>query len=148
MSLFVILLIGIAVCFVLIFLFQTKEIEIIEEIVPVVESDNPEVIKFATDFLNEVYHYESSGEIEIGMSFTFDVINRLLCDGKYDICDEILRSVDESKLTARLLLTFLTITNAAKHELNNRKNYYNRAWKRIETLEGKFKTKQILQNLG
>lgn len=104
--------------------------------------------KKVDDFLDLVYEFQITKNIHHGMSYIFDYINYMLCQAEFELCDEILASIKEYKFNTRILLTFLTITNAAKDKLSNRKDYYNRAYKVIELLEGKEAAKQILENLG
>lgn len=54
----------------------------------------------------------------------YDKIDRLLCEGKFDIVDKILENIPTTHLCIDLLISFLVITLPAKTKLRNRAHFY------------------------
>lgn len=56
-----------------------------------------------------------------------------LLEGKFELCDEILKEVDVNFLSSSEIVALLSITFAARNKLNKRLDFYERAYKKIET---------------
>jgi hypothetical protein len=100
------------------------------------------------DFLDEVYRLASLNDIEGATDRIFDHIDRLLSDGAFIVCDEILRRVDVEKLPTALMRSFLTITAAAKDKLPWREALYQKVERKMIQLKGEEKTKRIIGRLA
>src|SRR5258707_15637905 len=75
------------------------------------------------EFLEEVYHL-AAGDLQSATDTIFETIDRLLLDGAFTVCNEILRCVDVRRLPTALMRSFLTITAAAKDKLPARSAFY------------------------
>jgi hypothetical protein len=100
------------------------------------------------DFLEEVYGLARLKDYEGATDKIFDGIDRLLCDGAFFVCDEILRRLDVEKLPTPLMRSFLTITAAAKSKLSSRKALFQRIERKMMLSVGEEKTRRIVGKLA
>jgi hypothetical protein len=77
----------------------------------------------------------------------FDTIDRLLCDGKFSECDDLIASLDVNRIDTSAMRSFLVITSAAKSKLPSRRLLYSRIYDRMIEVKGEEKTKRTLKNL-
>jgi len=74
------------------------------------------------DFLDQVYL--NTDQRDLCMDLIFDHINDLLLQGDFETCDEILEQLEIDKLSPCLMISFLTITVAARSKLKERNNLF------------------------
>ncbi len=99
-------------------------------------------------FLEEVYRLAKIDDLDGATDRIFDSIDRLLCDGQFDVCDEILRTVDVEKLPTTLMRSFLSITAPAKQKLPSRSALYVKIEQKMNDLRGVERTRKIIGNLA
>jgi hypothetical protein len=99
-------------------------------------------------FLAEVYSLAGIGDTDAAGDKVFDFLDRLLCDGFFTVCDEILGRVEVKRLPPTLMRSFLSITAPARHKLPSRKTLYKQIEKRMIELRGPEKTRRIIGNLA
>ena len=99
------------------------------------------------DFLNKVYDFIERDWKDDAIDVIFQHMNYLLFAGEFDACDWILVEVDISRISPVLMVSFLTITAAAKTKLDNRDRFF-RAVKRAVTADrGEEATERLLKGL-
>ena len=106
-----------------------------------------EVSEFLDHFLGEVYRYHDGHRIRRGIRYIFAKLNALLANESYGVCDSILVNVDVNKINVDFVLSFLTITRAARYDLYKRDDYLKRARIRITALRGKEVAEKLLRNM-
>lgn len=100
------------------------------------------------DFLDQVYSLIRINDTDSATDRIFDYVDRLLCDGQFVVCDEILRSVNVERLPTSLMRSFLSITAAAKSRLPSRGSLYRKIESKMVQLRGMEKTKRIIGSLA
>ncbi len=98
-------------------------------------------------FLGDVYDL-GQRDLQVATDKVFDVIDRLLCDGREEVCDEILASVEIAKLPSALLRSLLTITAPAKERLRSRSSFFAEAYGEVERQRGPDMAKRLLGRLA
>jgi hypothetical protein len=98
-------------------------------------------------FLEEVYDL-GTRDLQTATDRVFDTIDRLLCDGREEVCDQILARVEVARLPTALLRSFLTITAPAKGRLPSRPAFYARAYSELERQRGPDMAKRLLGRLA
>jgi hypothetical protein len=98
-------------------------------------------------FLDEVYEL-AQYDLQSATDRIFDRIDRLLCDGREDICDEILSRVDVARLPSALLRSFLTITAPAKHSLPSRRPFFAKAYDEVSQQRGPEMAERLFSRLA
>lgn len=88
------------------------------------------------EFLEGIYRLVELDDLQGATDSIFETIDRLLLEGRFAVCDEILRRVDMRRLPTALMRSFLTITSAAKDKLPSRHAYYEQVFKEMSRLEG------------
>lgn len=86
------------------------------------------------NFLDKVYLLSRLDKVDSATDLIFDYIDWLLRAGEFNTCNELLLRVDVEKLTTTLMLSFLTITAAAKSKLGARSDMYQRVESRMTRL--------------
>jgi GNAT superfamily N-acetyltransferase len=99
-------------------------------------------------FLEEVYELARVNDLESATDRIFDFTDRLLCDGYFSACDDILRTVDVDKLPTALMRSFLSITAAAKEKLPSRPALFLKIEQKMIERRGAEKARKILANLA
>jgi hypothetical protein len=99
-------------------------------------------------FLAEVYSLAKSGDTDAAGYKIFDFLDRVLLDGFYSVCDEVLRKVEVEKLPTSLMRSFLSITAPAKRRLPSRVALYRTIERKMIELRGPEKTRRIIGNLA
>lgn len=100
------------------------------------------------EFIDTLYEFQDRGDIRGGIRHVFSRMNSWLMDGHFQICNAILRDIDVSRLGVDLVLSLLTITRAARHELPNRATYLECARQRITAIRGSTVAKRLLENMA
>jgi hypothetical protein len=100
------------------------------------------------DFLEDVYGLAARGDLQSATDRVFDTIDRLLCDGSDDICDEILSRVDVPRLPTGVIRSFLTITAPAKERLPSRPSFFAKAQREVTRLRGADMAQRLLGKLA
>jgi hypothetical protein len=98
-------------------------------------------------FLEEVYDL-GQRDLQAATDKVFDTIDRLLCEGREGLCDEILASVEVGRLPSALLRSFLTITAPAKERLPSRPSFFAMAYPEVERQRGPEMAKRLLGPLA
>jgi hypothetical protein len=98
-------------------------------------------------FLEEVYGL-AVHDLQSATDRVFDKIDRLLCDGREDVCDEILARVDVTRLPTALLRSFLTITAPAKGRLPSRRSLFAKAYGEMVRQRGPEMAQRLLDRLA
>lgn len=92
------------------------------------EAMSPEVslsiILYADNLVNE-------GRVDDAIDLIFTEIDSALRAGRFDICDNILESIDPHDLSDDLVLALLTATLPAASKLPSRQSFYERAKKHL-----------------
>jgi len=78
----------------------------------------------AGELLMEVHALAEAGSIPAATDLIFSRIDRLLCDGAFEACDEILRQADPHRLQSSLRRSFPAITTAARAMLPARAGFF------------------------
>jgi hypothetical protein len=101
----------------------------------------------ARDFLEEVYRRDGQN-VDAAGDFVFDRIDRMLCQGKFGLCDRILREVEVGKLSTFVLTALLNITSAAKGpRLPSRPDFFSGVREQMVQVRGAEKAARILKGL-
>lgn len=58
------------------------------------------------------------------LDFIYSVMDRWLCEGRYELCDEFMRSIHQPDISTDAILGILTITLAAADKLKARQKFY------------------------
>jgi hypothetical protein len=98
-------------------------------------------------FLEEVYDLGTQN-LQAATDKVFDTIDRLLCEGRDEVCDLILASVDVARLPTALMRSFLTITAAAKESLPARRGLFLKIEREMSLKRGTDITHRLLGNLA
>jgi hypothetical protein len=99
-------------------------------------------------FLNEVYSLSQIGDTDTAGLKIFDFLDRVLIDGFFSVCDDILSRVDVEKLDTKLMRSFLSITAPAKKKLPSRAALYKQIEAKMLALRGPEKTRRIIGTLA
>jgi len=99
------------------------------------------------EFLEEVYHL-AAVDLQGATDKIFETIDRLLLEGAFTVCNEILRRVEVRRLPTALMRSFLTITAAAKDTLPARSAFYDQVLSELIRLKGNEKAQRILGQLA
>ncbi len=109
----------------------------------------PAVEDFRIDeFLEAVYGLGALEDLQGATDKIFETVDRLLLEGAFTVCNEILCRVDVHKLPTALMRSFLTITAAAKDKLPARKAFYNQVLSEMIRLKGNEKAERLLGQLA
>lgn len=100
----------------------------------------------ASEFLDRVYAL-SSTDLRDATDAIFQFIDSQLCEGDFIVCREILRRADISRLPTALMRSFLTITFAAKHQLPERRTFYDLAFSEMVRQRGSVNAHRLLDAL-
>ena len=103
---------------------------------------------FIDEFLDKVYGLAALGNLQEATDTIFETIDRLLLNGEFTLCSEILRGVDERRLPTALMRSFLTITAAAKDRLPARKALYAGVLSEMIRLKGDEIAQRLLGRLA
>jgi hypothetical protein len=99
-------------------------------------------------FLSEVYRLSQLGDTDTAGFKIYDFLDRVLIDGFFAVCDNILSKVDVEKLDTKLMRSFLSITTPAKKKLPSRAVLYKKIEAKMLVLRGEEKSRRILANLA
>lgn len=75
-------------------------------------------------WLRQVYECVRSGRSDAGGEIIYDQIDQLLGEAKWRSADAVLAAIDLDELDALTMLSFLTITGAARDRLKQRPAYF------------------------
>ena len=100
------------------------------------------------EFLEEVYSLTVLGDLQGATDKIFETVDRLLLEGAFTVCNEILRCVEVRRLPTALWRSFLTITVAAKDKLPARKAFYHQVLSEMIRLKGNEKAQRLLGQLA
>jgi hypothetical protein len=106
------------------------------------------IIREVDDFLLEVYRLDASGDLQSATDKVFEYIDRLLVSKLFDVCTEILKRVNIERLSTALMRSFLTITFAAKDQIEERGAFFLRVEKEMIARRGPEVAKRLLLRLA
>ena len=98
-------------------------------------------------FLDRVYGLQSKGQARHAIDVVFQHMNRLLMEGRFEDCDEILSRVELRRIPPMIMAAFLTITAAARKELKNRPVFFENVRLLVEAERGPEDAKRLLVGL-
>jgi hypothetical protein len=98
--------------------------------------------------LEEVYSLAKHNDLDTATDRIFDFIDRLLSDGSFPVCDELLRRIEVDHLPPALMRSFLAITVAAKDRLPSWKELYRNIEQKMVELKGPAKTQRLIGQLA
>lgn len=87
------------------------------------------------DGLRNISKYEEGNIERKKVRFIFSFIDDLLLQGKFDVCNEILATIDLNYLSPTCVIAVLAITLPARDELSLRSNFYKDAKRWLELIE-------------
>jgi hypothetical protein len=99
-------------------------------------------------FLKEVYSLSKIGDTDTAGFKIFDFLDRVLLDGFFGVCNDILSTVNVDLLDTRLMRSFLSITAPAKKKLPARAALYKKIEAKMIALRGHEKTRKIIGTLA
>ena len=111
------------------------------------ESDDQNAACDFSTFLDEVYGLAGNGEEDRAIDVIFEHVNGLLIEGRFDVCDRILAEVDIARIPPVLMISFLTITAAAKPQLHNRDSFFRNVAGVIARERGERAAERLLNGL-
>jgi hypothetical protein len=97
---------------------------------------SPTYVKSLSAHIAHARQLEAKGQVAKGMDIVFREIDTRLREGNFGECDELLNSIDISKLTPRMIMGLLSITLAASQELKYRRHFFSAARRELK-LRGK-----------
>ena len=98
-------------------------------------------------FLDTVYDFSKRRKEDHAIDVIFEYINNLLVEGHFETCDRILGEVDIARIPTVLMVSFLTITAAAKAKLKNRRRFYKLVERVVARERGAKATQRLLDGL-
>lgn len=100
------------------------------------------------DFLATIYALASVQDIEHATDSIFGNFDRLMSDGEWRICDDILRQVEVERLPTTLMRSLLTITAPAKNKLGYRAFLYIEIEEKMKAIKGEQLTERLIGRLA
>ncbi len=88
------------------------------------EGDDQDAASEFSVFFDEVCGLAGRGEEDRAIDVIFEHVNSLLIEGRFEACDRILAEVEIARIPPVLMISFLTITAAAKPQLHNRDSFF------------------------
>lgn len=98
-------------------------------------------------FLENVYTL-APHDLQTATDRVFDTIDRLLCNDRADVCNNILSCVDVTRLPSAILRSFLTITAPAKDKLSARPAFFAKALAEVTRQRGADMAQRLLGRLA
>jgi len=92
--------------------------------------DNPN----ASMWLDDVYALVSEGNVDEAIKILYEHVDKQLISKDFNACNNLLMTIDVSRLDSNLLVVLLSITFSAKDELHNRRDLINRIESRLKVL--------------
>lgn len=100
------------------------------------------------EFLDEIYLLTDAGMLPRASDRVIDFIDRLLGDGFFRVCDELLRRIDLARVPSSLRRAFLKVTHPAKDKLIARSRFFDAALGILVSERGEQKANKMLRNLA
>lgn len=98
-------------------------------------------------FLDSVYSLAKQGKEDHAIDVIFEYVNSLLVQREFKSCDELLAEVNIEKIPPVLMVSFLTITAAAKPKLKNRDRFFKLVWGMVARQRGQDAADRLLDGL-
>jgi len=98
-------------------------------------------------FLEGLYEHTRRGNTDVAGDVIYEWFDSLLCDGRFEECDDLLQRSMPEYLDVNGMLSMLTITAAARDKLTRRQGFYHRVENRLRELTGEDYAKQLLAGL-
>lgn len=98
-------------------------------------------------FLDTVYDFSRRGKEDHAIDVIFEYMNNLLVERQFEACDRILGEVDIARIPTVLMVSFLTITAAAKAKLKSRRRFYKLVERLVAKERGEKATQRLLDGL-
>ena len=103
-----------------------------------------EYFESANEFLEEIYGLAKLTDRHLATDRIFDHMDRLLSDGEFRMCDEILRRLDISRISTSVMRSFLAITAAAASHLPSRKALFGTIKAAMSRIKGEELTVRLI----
>ena len=100
-----------------------------------------------TVFLAAVYDLARRDEGDSAIDVIFQYMNSLLVEGRFEDCDRILGEVEIARIPTVLMVSFLTITAAAKTNLKNRGGFFKDVRRVVARERGEKTAQRLLDGL-
>jgi hypothetical protein len=84
--------------------------------------------------LTNIYLLVDQHRVDDATNILFERMDELLSAGKFQLCDDLLRSIDLQRLDTNLVVAVLSITLVAADHLPYRQRFVERAVQRLEHL--------------
>lgn len=101
----------------------------------------------ANAFLDTVYDFVKRQKEDHAIDVIFEYINQLLVERRFEACDRILGDVEIARIPTVLMVSFLTITAAAKSKLRNRRRFYKSVERFVALERGNKAAQHLLDGL-
>ena len=101
----------------------------------------------ALGWLDELYALVERERTDDAVDLLFENVDELLSAGRFDRCDEILRTIDLNRLDTHLTVALLSITLAARGQLPYRVRLMEHARARLSVLAPE-RVDRLLSGLG
>jgi len=98
-------------------------------------------------FLDTVYDLSARGKEDYAIDVIFEFMNNLLVEGQFEACDRILSEVAIARIPPVLMVSFLTITAAAKPKLKNRHRFFSIIRRLVARQRGEKAAQRLLDGL-
>lgn len=95
--------------------------------------------------LNRLYQLADENQKEAALDLIFQGIDRLLCAGRFDGCDDLLREVELTRLDATLIVGLLNATLSASAHVPGRPAFVERAAQQLRTQRGDEATARLIE---
>lgn len=99
------------------------------------------------DLLERAYDLVAADEIDAALDVIYQEIDGMMCAGKRDEIDAVLRSSDVARLDGSVMLGFLAITLPYANRLNDRFAYFGRVKTRLESMHSPDEVAAMLHGL-
>jgi hypothetical protein len=98
-------------------------------------------------FLKKIYYLSRDGHIDAGIDEVIDYFDKLLQQGDWPTCANVLLRADVPKLDAAVALAMLSMTLMAKHDISTRPVFYSRLRHVLVARRGRDEARQLLTGL-
>ena len=111
------------------------------------DSENEESSSELRVFFDTVYDLAKRGKEDYAIDVIFECFDKLLIDEQFDVCDLILAEVALARIPPVLMVSFLTITAAAKSKLQNRDKFFKDVRQLVAKQRGEKAADRLLDGL-
>jgi len=94
---------------------------------------SPNYVKSLSAHIAHAQRLESKGLVAQGIDIVFKEVDARLRAGNFDECDALLKTLDVSQLSTRMIMGLLSITFAASSELRFRRHFFSAARRELKS---------------